>query len=79
VTICGEVRSCEIRNTLNVETSLFRITYRETPVRPCEQNISGKIGEARPASYTHKKNGPEVDDGPGGVITSLTLLDPVLV
>ena len=50
-------------------------------VRPCVQNVPGKIDEVRPSGYSlhPQESGPEVVQGPGGVTSSPTLLGPVLV
>jgi len=51
-------------------------------VRPCVQNVSGKIGEVSPSVYglhPSGESGPEVVQGPRDVTTSLALLGPVLV
>jgi len=49
-------------------------------VRPCDQNVSRKIGKASSACFTHhSERGSVVDQGPDGVNTSFTWLAPVWV
>jgi len=50
-------------------------------VRPCVQNVPGKISEVSPSGYSlhPRESSLEVVQGPGGVTTSPTLLGPVLV
>ena len=51
-------------------------------VRPCVQNVPGKIGEVSPSGYsmhTRGESGAEIVQGPRGVTTSPTLLGPVLL
>jgi len=38
-------------------------------VRPCVQNVPGKIDEVRPSGYSlhPQESGPEVFQGPGGI------------
>jgi len=49
-------------------------------VRRCDQNVPEKIGEVRPVLLTTPVvKCQEVDQGPGGVITSSMLLSPLLV
>jgi len=49
-------------------------------VRPCAQNVPGKIGEVSPGYSLHpRENDPEDVQGSGGVTTSLALLGPILV
>jgi len=52
--VCDKLYSCEIRKALSAG-SLLRIERYYTMARPCDQNIPGKIGEARPAGYIHEK------------------------
>jgi len=49
---------------------------RKKQVRPRAHHVPGKTGEASPVGSTHGKAALEVIQGPGGVITSPTLLDP---
>jgi len=56
VILCHNVRSCEIRKTLNV----LPLNYRNqevsaTLIRPRDQNVPRKIGEASPDAHTHEK------------------------
>jgi len=53
VTLCDKVRSCEIRNSLNVEPFLSA-AISAILFRPCVQNVPGRVGEASPADYTHR-------------------------
>ena len=51
-------QSAQLRNTQKPEyrtTATLRENRAVTPtlVRPCVQNVPGKIGEARPADYSH--------------------------
>ena len=74
MTLRDKVHGSENRTGLNVEPN------REIPatlVRARDQNVPGKIGEASLGGY--RTSGQEVDQGPSGVITSPTLLGPVLV
>jgi len=50
-------------------------------VRPRGKNAQGNIGEASLAGYTQGKvvHGPQIGQGPGGVITPQILLGLVLV
>ena len=48
-------------------------------VRSRYQNIPGKIAKVFPAAAAPTESGAEVDRRPGGMTTSPTLLDPVLV
>jgi len=45
-------------------------------VRPCVQNVPGKIGEVNRSGYSlhPRESGPVVVQGPGSVTTSPTLL-----
>jgi len=79
VTLQDNVRSCEIRKTLNAEP--LSTPNRETLatlVRPYDQNIAGRIGEASPTGYANGSS-PEVAHRLGGVTTSPISLNPVFV
>ena len=47
-------------------------------LRPCVQNVPGKIGEVSPSGYNiqlhPRESGPEAIQGPGDVITSPTFM-----
>jgi len=50
-------------------------------VRPCVQNLPGKIGKVSRLGYSlhPRESGPEVVQGPDGVTTSPSLHGPVLL
>ena len=79
VTLRDKVRSCEIRKSLNVEPLLrierSQLQYIVLTMRP-ECPRKGWRGNS---CWLHPlESGPEVDQGPGGVITSPALLAPIL-
>jgi len=74
-----KVLSCEIRKTLNVEL-LLRIERSQLYV-DSDMNPGWPMKHCRGKScWPHpRESGPEVVQGPGGMITSPILLSPVLV
>ena len=64
--ICKPWMSCQA-TSLNREISA-------TLVWSCDQNVPGKIDKISPAGYMERD--PEINQGPGGVITSSALLGP---
>ena len=78
MTLRNKVESAQLWNLWNPECRFISPSSRkisDTLVRPFDQNVPGNIGEASPAGYTHGK----VDQRPGGVATSATLLGPVFL
>jgi len=74
----GTTKSCKLSNR-SLSTSTH-IEILATMVWSCAQNVPGSIGDWRGKSYSlqPRERGPDVTRGPGGPITSPTLLGPVL-